>query len=147
MLRIARVLFCINITLSTTERQLRLIKVETPITEQEKEKARQKAIAKARLEAAKKRRKENLEVIEEKPSNFEDEITFTFAKFNNQEIDQLAKVAESGEYKKYLSHEKTQLVDEIQKCEDLEKAISYRLAYIALTEPSKFDFSSDLRLV
>ena len=124
-----------------------MIKIETLITEQEKEKARQKAIAKARLEAAKKRRKENLEVIEEKPSNFEDEITFTFAKFNNQEIDQLAKVAESGEYKKYLSYEKTQLVEEIQKCEDLELAISYRLAYIALTESSKFDFNYHLRLV
>ena len=43
----------------------------------------------------------------------------------------LARVAETQQYKEFTSLEKQELVSRIQQCDDLEVAISLRLAYIA----------------
>ena len=49
----------------------------------------------------------------------------------------VAKVAESKEFEKFKTIEKQELITKIQKTEDIEEAISLRLAYIAQTQIGK----------
>ena len=53
----------------------------------------------------------------------------------------VARVAESKDFEKFKTIEKQELITKIKKTEDIEEAISLRLAYIAQTQTGKQTYS------